>query len=114
MNNLITGHSQPVTVSTVWKSKGLEADHVLIVDFRDPLFPDRRSLPDVALSVFYVAVTRAKRHLVVVDNPSGAWSQTGMLLDIVSSGAKRSPYVFQFDMLGWSEGLGFFEGGADV
>ncbi len=51
----------PVAVLSATGAKGLEFDHVIVVE------PSRLVTPDAAgLRLLYVALTRATRHLVVV------------------------------------------------
>jgi len=58
-----------VTLSTIHQAKGLEWDCVFIIGVNHEIFPDSRHLEKNALEeerrLFYVAVTRAKRHLFI-------------------------------------------------
>ena len=64
-----------VVLSTIHSAKGLEWPHVYVIGLHRRFFPDCRE-PDIERErrLFYVAVTRAKRHLTVVNcfsEPSG-------------------------------------------
>ena len=58
-----------VVLSTVHASKGLEFPLVFLVAMERKIFPNERALEedslDEELRLFYVALTRAKRHLVI-------------------------------------------------
>ncbi|MCM8532411.1 MAG: ATP-dependent helicase, partial [Lentisphaeraceae bacterium] len=58
-----------VTLLTVHASKGLEFPYVFIIGLEQNLFPHERSLKERALAeerrLFYVALTRAKKDLVL-------------------------------------------------
>jgi superfamily I DNA/RNA helicase len=64
------GHSQTLTLSTVHKSKGREWDRVFVLGF-DQHMPSRWARQawqqEQELNLIYVAFTRAKRELVLVD-----------------------------------------------
>lgn len=56
----------PIYVSTVHQSKGLEYDHVIITDLVDgefPIYDERVVDSEEERRLFYVAITRAKKHL---------------------------------------------------
>ncbi|KAF0091752.1 MAG: DNA helicase II / ATP-dependent DNA helicase PcrA [Fusobacteria bacterium] len=66
-----------VTLSTVHSSKGLEFDKVILVDMIDGQFPSRESIKlrdegsdlsfyEEEVRLFYVAVTRARRDLLII------------------------------------------------
>lgn len=61
-----------VSLMTVHASKGLEFDHVFIVNFNEGIFPSSRSIDDGGLNaleeerrLLYVAMTRAKKSLSI-------------------------------------------------
>ena len=58
-----------VVLSTIHASKGLEFPLVFLVAMERKIFPNERALEedslDEELRLFYVALTRAKRHLVI-------------------------------------------------
>jgi len=58
-----------VTLSTIHQAKGLEWNGVFILGVNHEIFPDSRHLENNALEeerrLFYVAVTRAKKHLFI-------------------------------------------------
>ena len=58
---------QQVTLMTVHSAKGLEFDHVYLVNLADDIFPHKRSLNEGGLEeerrLFYVAITRARKTL---------------------------------------------------
>lgn len=58
-----------VTLMTVHSAKGLEFDHVSVVSMTEEIFPHKRSVEEGGLEeerrLFYVAVTRAKKHLIL-------------------------------------------------
>ena len=57
-----------ITVSTIHGAKGGEADHVaLLLDMSARTFEEYQRRPDDEARVFYVAVTRARRRLVLVE-----------------------------------------------
>jgi DNA helicase-2/ATP-dependent DNA helicase PcrA len=69
----------PLTLATAHSTKGLEFDHVAVVDMDAGRFPSQRSLDDAddparALEeerrLAYVAWTRAKRSLTLVYDPA--------------------------------------------
>lgn len=65
-----------ITLSTVHSSKGLEFDKVILVDMIDGQFPSRESIKlrdegdyslfEEEVRLFYVAVTRARRDLLII------------------------------------------------
>lgn len=58
-----------VVVSTVHGSKGAEADHVVVLkDMAKRTDREMRTSPDDEVRVWYVAVTRAKRRLTIVES----------------------------------------------
>lgn len=68
--NLIgPGSENPIYVSTVHQSKGLEYDHVIITDLVDgefPIYDERVVDSEEERRLFYVAITRAKKHLTLL------------------------------------------------
>ena len=71
-NNLTdqSDETDSVSISTVHASKGLEFDHVFIIGVEEGCFPLSRSMdnPDQLEEerrLMYVAITRAKKHLVI-------------------------------------------------
>ena len=58
-----------VVLSTIHASKGLEFPLVFLVAMERKIFPNERAMEedslDEELRLFYVAITRAKRHLVI-------------------------------------------------
>lgn len=61
-----------VTLSTFHSSKGLEFEHVFMIDLIDGVVPSSNEsgiadLMEEATRLFYVAMTRAKRHLELID-----------------------------------------------
>ena len=66
-----------IKISTIHGVKGGEADHVLILtDIAPRTYREMHSLPDDEIRVFYVAVTRAKKSLHIVQ------PNTNMAFDI--------------------------------
>jgi DNA helicase-2/ATP-dependent DNA helicase PcrA len=58
-----------VVVSTVHGSKGAEADHVVVLkDMAKRTYREMQQNPDDEVRVWYVAVTRAKRRLTIVES----------------------------------------------
>lgn len=59
--------SDAVSICTIHRSKGLEFDHVLLVGVQDDIFPNCKVVEDLDQDtrLFYVALTRAKRHLTI-------------------------------------------------
>lgn len=60
-----------LTLSTFHSSKGLEFDHVFIIDAMDGIIPSKEEKNDDELlaesaRLFYVAMTRAKKHLEII------------------------------------------------
>lgn len=76
-----------VTVSTIHSAKGLEWDHVFVIGLADGRFPGGRCLGDAdALEeerrLLYVAITRAKRQLLLSANSSpGCFDRLSRFLD---------------------------------
>ena len=66
-----------VALMTVHASKGLEFPHVFLIGVEDKMFPHERSMREAALAeerrLFYVAVTRAKKELVI------SWAKTRLM-----------------------------------
>ena len=66
-----------VSLMTVHASKGLEFPYVFLIGVEDKMFPHERSMRDAALAeerrLFYVAVTRAKKELVI------SWAKTRLM-----------------------------------
>lgn len=70
--------SKHITLSTMHSSKGLEFDHVVILDLIEGLFPsavaveeklnDNRELYEEEVRLFYVAATRAKKRLYLFES----------------------------------------------
>lgn len=63
------GSENPIYVSTVHQSKGLEYDHVIITDLVDgefPIYDERVVDSEEERRLFYVAITRAKKHLTLL------------------------------------------------
>lgn len=61
---------QGLPCKTVHESKGLEWDCVLIVDCNQNCFPHKMSSVSEERRLFYVAMTRAKKHLEICSNNS--------------------------------------------
>lgn len=59
------GDENPVILSTIHSSKGLESDIVFLCGVADNLFPSKFGDPDEELRLLYVGVTRAKSSLYV-------------------------------------------------
>ena len=64
MRGLKDGQSQDITLSTLHGSKGLEFDHVYMIDVNPQIFPGFKATEKAALEeerrLFYVGITRAK------------------------------------------------------
>ncbi len=70
---------EPVKVMTIHKSKGLEADTVvLITDTHSQALKEESSDPESERRVWYVGATRSKHTLILASMP-GAQHRTGML-----------------------------------
>ena len=66
-----------IKISTIHGVKGGEADHVLLMtDIAPRTYREMHSLPDDEIRVFYVAITRAKNSLHIVQ------PNTNMYFDI--------------------------------
>lgn len=65
-----TKQIEAVTLSTFHGAKGLEYDHVYIIDINEGILPYRKALLDADLEeerrLFYVGMTRAKKELVLI------------------------------------------------
>lgn len=75
-NKLVNGDNGVLTVTTVHSSKGLEWDNVFILDCVNEFFPNEKAFFDVEemneeLRCFYVAITRARKSLFLM-NPKSA------------------------------------------
>lgn len=73
-----------ITLSTIHSAKGLEWDAVFVLSLKDGLFPGARALEDPdqleeERRLFYVAVTRARRHLYLLrpHQTRGGWHGAG-------------------------------------
>lgn len=69
MPDLIDRPNLPLVVSTVHRAKGLEFDHVVHVDFPDKAWVDDATDPQTALRTRYVALSRARHHIVRASGP---------------------------------------------
>ena len=82
-----------VQVLTYHRAKGLEFDAVFLPRLNAGEIPDRRAKTDVAITeerrLFYVGVTRARRHLLLSWAPKNSRGRRSMFLDEV--GAAGSP-----------------------
>jgi DNA helicase-2/ATP-dependent DNA helicase PcrA len=71
-------HSIPIL--TVHQSKGLEFDTVFVAGLTEDEFPSYYSKQDLKLEeekrLFYVAITRAKRHLILSSYQTNDWGRT--------------------------------------
>ena len=78
-------YSDTLTLTTIHQAKGLEWDMVFLIGLTEGLFPHQRSLDteeqiEEERRLFYVAMTRAKKHLIITapvvsSNYSGGISQ---------------------------------------
>ena len=64
------GRQEALTLTTIHQAKGLEWDVVIVIGLTEGLFPHQRSLEtenqiEEERRLFYVAMTRAKRHLLL-------------------------------------------------
>ncbi len=80
LDDLLAQHADhrnaPVTLSTIHSTKGMEFDHVLVVDFLDGVLPSAQAIGEAAegnhapleeeVRLGYVAVTRAIRSLCLI------------------------------------------------
>src|SRR5438874_9810909 len=74
MNDLYSGRAARVTLSTVHRAKGLEAERVIILrPDQLPLAVTRHWEKRQELNIEYVALTRSKRELVF----AGSWQAPG-------------------------------------
>ena len=63
-------NQETLTLTTIHQAKGLEWDAVIVIGLTEGLFPHQRSLEtedqvEEERRLFYVAMTRAKRHLLI-------------------------------------------------
>ena len=63
-------NQETLTLTTIHQAKGLEWDVVIVIGLTEGLFPHQRSLEtedqvEEERRLFYVAMTRAKRHLLI-------------------------------------------------
>lgn len=75
-NKLVNGDNGVLTITTIHSAKGLEWDHVFILDCIDEFIPNEKAFFDSEemneeLRCFYVAITRAKKSLYLM-NPQTA------------------------------------------
>ena len=63
--NTLEDDTPAVNLMTVHKSKGLEFDAVFVIGLEDGLFPSQKSDLGEERRLFYVAVTRARHHLLL-------------------------------------------------
>lgn len=86
IEGMFTDNKESITLSTVHKAKGLEANRVFIIDTFGgkvcmPLAFDGESDADTEqeLNIIYVALTRAKEHLYIVsDQQRKPWYEQGI------------------------------------
>ena len=76
IEDFIAADDQSVFVSTIHKAKGREFDTVYLLS---PI-PDSRDIND--MRVYYVGLTRAKRNLYLVTNPSVEYSSISIALNM--------------------------------
>ena len=76
IEDFIAADDQSVFVSTIHKAKGREFDTVYLLS---PV-PDGRNIDD--MRAYYVGLTRAKRNLFLVTNPSGQYSSISIALNM--------------------------------
>ena len=77
---------------TAHGSKGLEFDAVCVAGVEDGVWPDKKSPIDEERRLFYVAMTRARKHLVLSCEsarvkPSPFLIETGLSIDVDRNGA---------------------------
>lgn len=87
-------NQERVILSTIHQAKGLEWDAVFIIHLADTAFPNRRAMTEEGgmeeeRRLFYVAVTRARRHLVLsypmtLGYESLAFNQVSTFIDEVA------------------------------
>jgi DNA helicase-2/ATP-dependent DNA helicase PcrA len=69
-----------IPILTVHQSKGLEFDTVIIADLAEDEFPSYYAKRDLKLEeekrLFYVALTRAKRHLILTSYQTNDWGHS--------------------------------------
>ena len=74
--------SNCISLSTIHSSKGLEWDKVYLVGMNNSYFPNKKSCIEEERRIFYVAVTRAKKHLILTFNKNDECSD--LLLELNS------------------------------
>jgi len=72
--------SNCISLSTIHSSKGLEWDKVYLVGMNNSYFPNKKSCIEEERRIFYVAVTRAKKHLILTFNKNDECSD--LLLEL--------------------------------
>ncbi|ETI62117.1 ATP-dependent helicase [Marinomonas profundimaris] len=109
LNERHTDDSHGVHLMTIHKSKGLEFDQVLLSGLQEGRFPyydedlsaiDKQAATDLASErrLFYVAITRAKQKLVLLETPSSDEHKRMKLGDIPRAALKSlslSRFVFE-------------------
>jgi superfamily I DNA/RNA helicase len=87
----ILGHDiTAITLSTVHKAKGLEADRVYLLRQTFHRYQRREKVDPEELNCEYVAITRAKRDLIWVDLPGGLSAAARMMTaDLIDEAAQR-------------------------
>lgn len=109
LNERQTDVSHGVHLMTIHKSKGLEFDQVLLTGLQEGRFPyydedlsaiDKQAASDLASErrLFYVAITRAKKKLVLLETPTSEEYNYLKQGDIPSQGFKSlslSRFVFE-------------------
>lgn len=74
--------SNCISLSTIHSSKGLEWDKVYLVGMNNSYFPNKKSCIEEERRIFYVAVTRAKKNLILTLNKNDECSD--LLLELNS------------------------------